>query len=188
MLNIFFNGAFDYFILYTMRNDFRIILVFIEYNCTRTMGGMVTGHTQLGTRRSKKCHVVFCIVHLLFTVKCSYFLQKEGHRNLLFLVQYNKKLTSNHGPQTFVVVRLKVILAGAVVTYMGSRCVTGHTKVVCHCACTVWSSGRLVMMMRRLYGTVEMSESNRRRISDASSFDEHSSRAPRMNKWCDGTG
>ena len=65
------------------------------------------------------------------------FLQKEGHRNLLFLVQYNKKLTSNHGPQTFVVVQLKVILAGAVVTYMGSRCVTGHTKVVCHCACTV---------------------------------------------------
>ena len=140
-----------------------------------------TGHKQLGTRRSKKCHVVFCIVHLLFTVKMLIFLQKEGHRNLILLVQY-KKLTSNHGPQTFVAVRLKVILAGAVVTYMGSRCVTGHTKVVCHCACTVWSSGRLVMMIRRLYGTVDRSESNRLRVSDASSFDEHSSRAQRVNK------
>ena len=70
MLNILFSVAFDDFILYTMRNDFRIILVFIEYNCTRTilMAGMVTGHTQLGTRRSKKCHVVFCIVHLFHSI------------------------------------------------------------------------------------------------------------------------
>ena len=80
MLNILFNGTFDDFIIYTMRNDFRIILVFIEYNCTRTilMDGIVTGHTQLGTRRSKKCHVVFCIVHLLFTVKCSYFYKRKA--------------------------------------------------------------------------------------------------------------
>ena len=67
-----------------------------------------TGHKQLGTRRSKKCHVVFCIVHLLFTVKMLIFLQKEGHSNLILLVQY-KKLTSNHGPQTFVAVRLWLV-------------------------------------------------------------------------------
>ena len=52
-----------------------------------------------------------------FIIYCqnAHILQKEGHSNLLLLVQY-KKLTSNHGPQTFVAVRLKFILA--VVTYI----------------------------------------------------------------------
>ena len=81
------------------------------------------------------------MVHLLFTVKMLIFLQKEGHSKLL-LVQY-KKLTSNHGPQTFVAVRLKVILAGAVVTYiyewgLGSRCVT-RPRCLPLCAYSMYS-------------------------------------------------
>ena len=63
------------------------------------------------------------------------FLQKEGHSNLLLFVQY-KKLTSNHGPQTFVAVRLKVILA--VVTYIYEWGLGHRSHPVCHCAhCTV---------------------------------------------------